>query len=156
MSDVCLAQGVALSPCAVDGCVNAASKGQYCWGHYKRTQRGQLINAPLEVPKQKRNTREAVVEAMHRYVDADSDGDFSLTERRLFETIHNYARRHTSEKIRDGLARRRAAGLPVGRPSAPVPESDLELLRLGEARVKDIAAKHGVSRMTLWSRVKKT
>jgi hypothetical protein len=52
------------------------------------------------------------------------------------------------------LARRRDAGLPVGRPSAPVPQSDIELLRIGEARVVEVAARLGVSRVTVWRRRK--
>lgn len=140
--------------CAVAGCDNEAKKDGLCWGHYKRRRQGSPLSTPL-APRgaaDGRSARQVLLDASLRHADADAENDaeYDKAVHNLATAAERYARKKHAAKVTEALAARAGRGERLGRPPAPIDTSDLELLELGAARVKDVAEKYAVSRWAVY------
>lgn len=107
--------------CSVDDCGRPAREGDLCPGHAKKKRRTGIVGGELETAKSGENrpsARNLLREAAYTLADADSEDDaaYDRADHNLAMTAVRFARRSTVEKIRQAFERRRAEGLPVGRP----------------------------------------
>lgn len=142
--------------CSVPDCTRPAAKASYCWGHYKRRQLNKTVNVPLEASRRTRDPTQALLEASLAHADADTedDGAFDRAVANLKTAANAYGRRGIFERIRAVLAYKKSIGEPVGRPPTLIDETVIELVRTGELGAVEAAARLGVSRITVWRRVR--
>lgn len=83
--------------CSVDGCPSEAKKDGFCWGHYKRKQRGQAIH--VELGERAKTRWEGVVKAalnLAQFAEkpasevADTERAWRRAEYRYRRAIHRY------------------------------------------------------------------
>ncbi len=140
-------EGASTSTCTVDDCGRPAQKAQLCWGHYKRAQLGKPVHVQLE--KHHRTPLAALLDSSMKFAEAEEDDDYERAVMLLALYARRYVKFVNAQKVRSALKKAKARGEQVGRPMKPVADGELELIRLGERRVKDVAAALGVSRRTV-------
>lgn len=99
---------------ALDDCDRPVEKAGLCAGHRKQKTLGKPFT-PLSDSRAGRLTyHQVMVEAALALADADSDDDraFDRATDNLRKAAISYARQAIATRIKEGLARRRAAGLP--------------------------------------------
>lgn len=69
-------------------------------------------------------------------------------------TLCERCRKHISNGTKKGLARARARGVHVGRPSATITSADLALVRSGVLTARELAKALGVHPITIRRRLK--
>lgn len=119
------APGVSGNPCtALEDCDRPVEKSGLCAGHRKQKQRGQpftplAVNRGLPADSPHRlSYHEAMVQAALELADCDAEDD-TRWERlvgALRRAAIRFAKQAVTQKIREGMERRAAAGLPLGRP----------------------------------------
>jgi len=107
-----------MSCSALDDCDRPVEKAGLCAGHRKQKQLGKPFT-PLNDAKAGRLTyHQQLVEAAIAFADAPTDDDKGYD--RLFDVLRKvaiaYARQSITTRIREGMERRRKAGLPIGGP----------------------------------------
>lgn len=108
-----------MSDCSVDGCENEARRGGLCWGHHKRKDRGM----PVEATMAPRPTKLARLRAAAlAYAEADTDQDYDRADDNLIKSAAAARCAAIGKLTRDGMARLKAQGVHVGRPSKVDPE----------------------------------
>lgn len=133
--------------CAIDGCGREGKQGGYCWGHRKRLARGQDMSG--ELGRRSESAMELLAAAALRYAEADEDEEFDRARDNLRKRAAAFGARFISEATKEALARRRAEGAKLGRPTKLNPDTVLRLVEdLGGRR--RAAAALGVSRWTIW------
>jgi len=107
---------------ALEDCDRPVEKSGLCAGHRKQKQRGQSFtplaaNRGLPVDSPHRLTyHEALVEAALAVADCDAEDDarWARLDGALCRAAVRFAKQAVTQRIREGMERRRAAGLPVG------------------------------------------
>lgn len=103
--------------CRIEDCENEADGHGLCSAHRKRSKKGGNLAAPLKPAPTARAPLEVLQDAALRYADADSDDDYRAATDVLRKAAQTYGRKAQHHLIAEGLWRRKAAGLPVGRPA---------------------------------------
>lgn len=108
---------IAAEVCSVDGCGRNATSGRLCATHRRRKR----LHLPMMAPIKTRATQaeEALTEAALKYADAaaeDPPAAFRAVKKNLVEVAKALGKQAHHHLIKEGLWRRKAAGLPVGRP----------------------------------------
>ena len=98
--------------CRAEECLNPAARGEYCWTHVKRNQRGQ-DDAPRG-PSRSELLREAAIGMAD--ADADDDAAFERADANLRKAAHTFAFHDIRERIKAGMARAATQGRRPGRP----------------------------------------
>lgn len=98
-------------------CDNDADGNGLCSAHRKRAKNGGDLSAPLKPAPHSREPLEVLTDAAIRYADAETDEEFKKAKDVLRKAAQNYGPKHQHHVIAEGLWRRKAAGLPVGRPA---------------------------------------
>lgn len=80
---VCESPGALMQPCSVDGCPNAAKRGDLCWAHLKRRARQKPMTDPLSYKARGYSSPwEHLQRAAVRLADADSEDDAEYERRK--------------------------------------------------------------------------
>lgn len=102
--------------CAIDGCGRRCVSGRLCATHRRRKR----LHLPMMAPIRERATEaeEALTEAALRYADAAAEDPnaFRTGKNMLVDAAKTFGRQAHHHLIKEGLWRRKAAGLPIGRP----------------------------------------
>ncbi len=102
--------------CEIADCENPADGHGLCSAHRKRAKKGGNLAAPLKPAPHAREPWEVLTDAVIRYADAETDEEFTTAKDVLRKSAKTYGRINHRHLIAQGLQRRMAAGLPVGRP----------------------------------------
>lgn len=144
--------------CSVDGCDRPVEAGGLCAGHRKRQLRGQVIDAPLSDSIAGRlSPASMLVEAALALADADTSDDDAY-ERAVDnhrKAALRYARQAVRSRVSTGLARRREAGLPLGRPPKVTPFAARVAVAAAGGSVRAAARKLGLSHASLLRALKR-
>lgn len=122
-------------------CPNEAKRDGLCWGHVKAKSDGRGIDIELQAPKGAPRARAGLEPVSHRellreaalaYADAEDDDDYRRADDNLAKTAQRFAKGGAKDAIdealaarqaeinaaiREGMARRAAEGVSVGRPA---------------------------------------
>lgn len=134
--------------CRVPDCDEVAARGDLCALHLKRQQRGKSLTDPVE---EKLTPKQRLIDMALELRDYDDDDNalgYYAKERAFLRAADAYGLRSIAEKIRAGLAGRRAQGKPLGRPLRVTPQKAKELVEKSGG-VRAAAARSGISRRTL-------
>lgn len=130
--------------CSIADCENPADGHGLCSAHRKRAKKGGNLAAPLKPAPTSRPPLEVLQDAALRYADAESDEDFRSATDVLRKSAKTYGRKEQHHRISEGLWRRKAAGLPVGR-RPKLTRADAEAAVATEGGVRAGARALGVS-----------
>ena len=144
----------ALEECEIEGCGRPAKSGRLCATHRRRKRLRLPMLAPIR--SRARQLEEALTEAAIRYADAaaEDNAEFDAGKNMLVDAAKEFGRRDHHHRIQQGLWRRKAAGLPIGRPPKLTHAQAQAAVKKHGSR-KRAARALGVSRATLLRALKR-
>jgi hypothetical protein len=140
-----------MTECTEEGCHREARRRGLCWAHIKRTIPSRGARPPSSTPVAERgiNPQDRLAEAIHSYVDAESDEEFSRARDNLRKVIAAARPSAIGELTREALAALKAQGVRLGRP--PKVKAEAAVLVIQAAPSVRVAAEQlGVSARTLY------